>query len=100
MEAVKGFADAGVEVGGVQHVLAVVGEEVVQGAFEVVVGESGEGSADERGGAFAYVGVDDLVGEGRLVELGSGGVDGVHEVAAGVDQGAVEVEDQEAGGLF
>jgi hypothetical protein len=29
--------------------------------------------------------------------VGEGGVDGVAEVGAGVDEGAVEVEDEEAG---
>jgi hypothetical protein len=31
------------------------------------------------------------------VEVGEGGVDGVAEVLAGVDEGSVEVEDEEAG---
>ena len=33
-----------------------------------------------------------------LAEVGQGGVDGVAEVDAGVDEGAVEIEDEEAGG--
>ena len=33
-----------------------------------------------------------------LAEVGEGGVDGVAEVDAGVDEGAVEIEDDEAGG--
>ena len=63
---------------------------------DVAVGVA-EGAADEHGDAVADVAGDDGVGELGLAEVGEGGVDGVAEVDAGVDEGAVEVEDEEAG---
>ena len=63
---------------------------------EVAFGVS-EGSADEHGGAVAEVAGDDVLGELRFVEVGEGGVDGVAEIDSRVDEGAVEVEDDEAG---
>jgi carbonic anhydrase len=56
-----------------------------------------EGAANEQGGAVADVAGDDGFGEFGFAEVGEGGVDGVAEIDAGVDQGAVEVEDEELG---
>ena len=66
---------------------------VVDVAFGVA-----EGSADEEGGSVADVAGDDGFGELGFAEVGEGGVDGVAEVDAGVDEGAVEIEDEEAWG--
>ena len=55
-----------------------------------------EGPADEQGGAVADVAGDDGFGKCGLAEVLEGGVDGVAEVDAGVDEGAVEIEDEEA----
>jgi carbonic anhydrase len=64
---------------------------VVNVAFGVA-----EGAADEHGGSVADVAGDDGFGKRRLVEVGERGVDGVAEIDAGVDEGAVEIEDDEA----
>ena len=56
-----------------------------------------EGPADEERGSVADVAGDDGFGELGFAEVGEGGVDGVTEVGAGVDEGAVEIEDEEAG---
>ena len=56
-----------------------------------------EGPTDEERGPVADVAGDDGFGKLRLAEVGQGGVDGVAEVGAGVDERAVEVEDEEAG---
>ena len=98
----KGFDDAGVDIGVVEFVDAVVVEEEGQGFGDVlfvvdVAFGVAEGAADEHGGAVADVAGDDGVGELRLAEVGEHGVDGVAEVDAGVDEGAVEIEDEEAG---
>ena len=98
----EGFYDAGVDVGVVELVDAVVGEEEGEGFFDVlfvmdVAGGVAKGSADEHGDAVAYVAGDDGFGERGLAEVGEGGVDGVAEVDAGVDEGSVEIEDDEVG---
>jgi hypothetical protein len=91
---------AGVDVGEVKLVGAVVIEEEGDGVVEVglldAVGVA-EGATDEHGGSVADVAGDDGVGEGGAVKVGQGGVDGVAEVLAGVDEGSIEVEDEEAG---
>ena len=73
---------------------AVVREEKGEGFVDVlfvvdVAGGVAEGSADEHGDAVADVAGDDGFGEGGSAEVGEGGVDGVAEVDAGVDEGAV-----------
>ena len=94
------FEDAGVEVGVVELVDAVIVEEECKGfgyvffVVDVAFGVA-EGPADEKGGAVADVAGDDGFGELGLAEVGQGGVDGVAEIDAGVDEGAVEIEDKE-----
>ena len=68
---------------------------IVEVAFGIA-----EGAADEHGDTVADVAGDDGLGEFGLAEVSECGVDGVAEVDAGVDEGAVEVEDEEAGGGF
>jgi hypothetical protein len=98
----EGFKNARVEDGVVELVEAVVVEEEYEGfgyiffVVDVAFGVA-EGPADEKGGAVADVAGDDGFGELRFAEVGEGGVDGVTEVGAGVDEGAVEIEDEEAG---
>lgn len=55
-----------------------------------------QGAADEHGCSIANVGGDDGFGETGLVEVGKRGVDRIAEIDAGIDQGAVEVEGDEA----
>jgi hypothetical protein len=74
-----------------KRVVGVVGVEGVE-----VVGVA-EGAADEHGGAVADVAGDEGVGQGRLADVGEGGVDGVAEVEGGVDERAVEIEDEQTG---
>ena len=64
--------------------------------MEVAFGVA-EGTADEERGSVADVTGDDGFGEFGFAEVGEGGVDGVAKVGPGVDESAVEVEDQEAG---
>jgi hypothetical protein len=59
----------------------------------------GEGAADEHGSAVSDEAGDDGEVEGRAAHVLEGGVDAVGEVAGGVDEGAVEIEDDEADGL-
>jgi len=100
-DAFEGFDDAGVNVGEVEFVDAVVVEEEGEGfgyiffVVDVAFGVA-EGSADEQGSAVADVARDDGLGECGLSEVDEGGVDGVAEVDAGIDEGAVEIEDEEA----
>ena len=56
-----------------------------------------EGAADEHGGAVADVAGDERVGQGRLADVGEGGVDGVAEVEGGIDERAIKIKDQQAG---
>jgi carbonic anhydrase len=104
-DGVDGFErreDAGVDVSEVQLVDAVVVEKVGQNFGDVffvvdVAFGIAEGAADEHGGSVADVAGDDGVGKRRLVEVCESGVDGVAEIDAGVDEGAVEIEDDEPG---
>jgi carbonic anhydrase len=97
----EGFEDAGVEEGVVELVDAVVVEKEGEGFGYVffIVGVAfgiAEGPADEERGSVTDIAGDDGFGELRLAEVGEGGVDGVAEIGAGVDEGAVEIEDEEA----
>jgi len=75
-----------------------VDEGVVMGigfcVYQVSVGEC---ATDESGGSVADVSRDGVGRKLRLAEVSEGGVDGVGKVDLGVDEGTVEVEDQESG---
>ncbi len=98
----EGFEDAWIDVGVVEFMDAVVIEEKCE-CFGYILLVSGvafgiaDGAADEHGGPVADVAGDDSFGEGGFAEVGKRGVDGVAEIDAGVDEGAVEIEDDEAG---
>ena len=97
----EGFDGAGVDVGVVELVDAVVAEEEGEGLVDVlfvvdVAGGVTERAADEHGDAIADVAGNDGLWELGFAEVGEGGVDGVAEVDAGVDEGAIKIEDDEA----
>ncbi len=54
-----------------------------------------QGALDKGGGTVTDEAADDGLVQGLSVELLQGGVDGRREVGAGVDEGAVKVEDQQ-----
>ena len=96
VEGVEHFAGAGVERGFVEAVLVVVANEEVEGAGDVVFGGFGaEGAAHEDGRAVADVRGDDGGIQSVQVHEAAGGVDGGGEIGLGVDEGAVEIEDNE-----
>jgi hypothetical protein len=100
VQRVEGFEDTFVGVGVVEFVLAIVVEEVLVGFGEEFFGGldsvvGGEGAADEHEGSVADVFGDELVGEMGAVEFFEGGIDRVAEVLRGVDESAVEIEDEE-----
>ena len=91
-----------VEMGVVEFVDAVVVEEECEGVRHIffimsVAFGIAKGSADEDGGAVADVAGDYSYGELGFAEVGQSGIDGVAEIHTGVDEGAVEVEDEEPG---
>ena len=99
VQRIERFKDAFVGVGVVELVLAVVVEEVLVGfaqkffaGLDPIVG--GEGAANEGERTIADVCGDEFIGEMRAVEVFECGVDLVAKVLRGVDQGAVEVEDE------
>jgi carbonic anhydrase len=99
----EGFDDAGVDVGVVEFVDAVVVEEEGEGFGDVffvvsVAFRVAKGTADEQGGSVADVAGDDGFGELGFSEVGEGRVNGVAEVDARVDEGAVEIEDEKSWG--
>lgn len=103
-DGLEGFHDAGVDVGVVEFVDAIVVEEEGKGFGYIffVVGIAfgiAEGAADEHGGSVADVAGDDGLGEDEFAEVGEGGVDGVAEILARVDEGPIEIEDYEARGI-
>ena len=102
-DGLEGFDGSGVDEGVVEFVDAVVVEEEGKGfvyKFFVVeiAGGVAEGAADEHGGSVAEVAGDNGGRELGLAEVAEHGVDGVGEIDAGVDEGAVEIEDEEARG--
>jgi hypothetical protein len=96
------FEDAWVEVGIVEFVDAVVVEKECDrlGYVLLVSGVAfgvADGAADQHGDTIADVAGDDSFGKRGLAKVREGGVDGVAEVDARVDESAVEIEDDEAG---
>ena len=96
---------AGIDVGEVEFVDAVEGDEpgerFLNEGFIVRVFLFGDQvrvsqrTAHQRGCTVADVGGDGRVFQAWLAEVGKHGVDGVGEIDARVDQGSVEVEDEE-----
>ena len=88
--------DAIVSVGVVEFVDAVVGEEVLERfVYQMLVAGIAERPPDQGGSAVADVGGDAVAGEFGASEVLEHGVDGMDEIEAGVDQGAVEIEDEQ-----
>jgi hypothetical protein len=87
------FVDKGV----VELVDPVVVEEELQRLMHklFVVGIA-EGAAHQHGGTVANVPGDDFGWQGLAVVFEEHGIDGVREVGAGVNEGAVEVEHKQA----
>ncbi len=96
----EGVTDSVVDGGVVEFVFAVVGEKKLQslakGCF--VDGIAAESALDEDWCAVADIAGDDVVGEGGTSDVAEGGVDGMHEIEARVDQGAIEVKDDKLDG--
>ncbi len=103
----EGFKNTWIEGGEIQLVDLVVGDKPVQGFVDegvvvrvgFVVDEVGVGerAADERGGSVADVGGDGFRVEFGFAEVLESRVDGVGEIDLGVDEGSIEVEDEETG---
>lgn len=91
-----GFFRAWVEAGFVETMLVVITNEVVEGSRDLFV-RSGfaHHPADKHGGAVADVGGDESGVEGIAIEERAGRVDGIDEISFRVDQGAVEIKDNE-----
>ena len=80
----------------VEEVVGVVGGEFAEGGGD---GDWGalEGALGQLGKAVADVGDDGGEVEGREAVVGAHEVGGGGQVAAGVDEGAIEVEEEEGG---
>src|SRR5450759_1185743 len=93
---VQRFAHAGIQRGVVQVVLAIVFQEEFERLLDFqFAGLRAHRPADQHRGAVAHVGVDALVIERAHAHMGTRGVDGVRQVQFGIDQRAVQVEDQQ-----
>ena len=93
---VEHFLDAVVHVGMVELVNAVVAEEVLQPfLYHAFIAGIAKGATHQHRSAVAYVGSDHIAGKLGASEVLQHGVDGVDEVEARIDQGSVEVEDQQ-----
>ena len=80
----------------VEVVLAVVLQEELEGFLHLVFGGLlAERAPDQNGSAVADVGVNALVRERRHAHVAARGVDGIRQIQPGIDQGAVEVENDE-----
>lgn len=87
------FGDSSVNHGGIELVVAIIEEEEIEGLLnERGVGGIAESAADEHGGAVADVGVDDFERQFFAAEVAQHGVDRGGEVFLGIDQGAVEIK--------
>jgi len=97
----EGVMNSVVDGGVVEFVFAVVGEKKLQslakGCF--VDGIAAESALDQDWCAVADIAGDDVVGEGGTSDVAEGGVDGMHEIEARVDQGAIEVKDDKLDGV-
>ena len=94
--ALERFAHAGIEGGVVEIVLAVVLEKILERFLDFRLSRLvAQGAADQQRGAVADVGIYALVIERRHPHVAPGGVDGVGQIQARIDQGPVEVKDQQ-----
>jgi hypothetical protein len=92
-------ANAIVDGGVIEFVGTVVSEEVVERLVEeVLVVGIAERATYEHGCTVSDVGSDDVAGEFGAMEVAESCVDGVNEVETGVDEGAIEIEDDELDG--
>ena len=89
----RAFADAGIERRGVEHVLAIIIEKIAQSAGQLIFADAGKNAADQRGRAVADIRINQLVVKRRKSHPGASGVHGIGEVAFGIDQGSVQIED-------
>ncbi len=95
-EAVERLANAGVELGVVELVLAVVAEEEGQGLIDVLGGaEIAKRPLDQHGRAVADVLIDGLVLERIPAHEGERGIDRVRQIEARIDQRAIQIEDEQ-----
>ena len=85
----------------VEFVLAVVGEEKLQSLADegIVDGLAAQSALDEDRRPIADIARDHVVGQFRALDVTQGGVDGMHQVEARVDQRAVEIKDDEFYGV-
>ena len=86
---------AGIKPGEIERVIAVILDEEFQRLLHFVLGRLGaERAADQHGRAVADIRGHRFVGQGGHAHVRAGGIDGVHQVFLGIDQGAVQIEDQ------
>lgn len=93
------FGNARVSAGGVHFVVFVVAEEILQSTLAFLFA----GAAPQRASDELRRAVADVAGDGVLVQffaahLAEHRIDGENQVALGIDEGAVQVEDQRANG--
>src|ERR1019366_6465560 len=95
VQPVERFIDAGVEGGVIQVVLAVVLEKKLERFLDLFfAGLVSQRAPDQQRRAVAHIRVDPLIFERRHAHVAAGRVDGLGQVQFGIEQGAVEIENQ------
>jgi hypothetical protein len=95
--------DARVDVGVIELMNSVIVEEKRKcfGYILLIVGVAfgvADGAANKHGDTVSDIAGDHGMRESRFAEVGEGGINGVTEIDTRVDEGAVEIEDEETGG--
>ena len=94
---IEGFSHAGIEYRVIKHVAAIVREEKLLRAAGFLFGRAGAQRAmNEGGNAISNVAFDQLVRELRPAQMDECSVYGVDEIETRINQGAIEVENEEA----
>ena len=76
--------------------IAIIFEEIFQRFLHLgLAGIGTEDAANQHRRAVSHIGVDALVIERRHTHVRAGGVGGVCQIELGIDQGAIQVEDEE-----
>src|SRR5208283_3661509 len=95
-QALEGFANTGIETGVDQRMVPIPREEVGKRLLEIRFRRfRTECPANQKRNSVADIRVDQVVGEWATSHIGTGSVDGFRQVAFGIDQRAVEVENGE-----
>ena len=94
IQPVERFPNAGIKRGRIQHVIAIIFQEKLVRLAMLLVAEVRQSAANQHGRSIAHVSRNDIVRQRRKIFPGARGVHGIGQIALGIDQRAVQVENQ------